>query len=96
MSSDKSDKVFFDNVIVANDGTVMVFLTDKSRFEYDDRARTWREISPAFEWPQDAVTDNYPVLTSQGHPLQKLIEVNKEPTDHTAESIAALIGKLER
>ena len=46
-----AEKVYVDTTIVADDGTVIVLLTDKSRFEYDEKARTWREISPAFEWP---------------------------------------------
>lgn len=66
MSEKVADKVYVDTAVVANDGTVIVFLSDKSRFEYDEKARTWREISPAFEWPQDAVTDSYVVTTSQG------------------------------
>ena len=77
MSEKSGDKVYVDSVMIANDGTVVVFLTDKSRYEYDDKARTWREISPAFEWPQDAVTDCYPVTTSQGHPFNKLLEMQK-------------------
>lgn len=66
MGEKVADKVYVDTAVVANDGTVIVFLSDKSRFEYDEKARTWREISPAFEWPQDAVTDSYVVTTSQG------------------------------
>lgn len=38
-----------DNLIVACDGTVMVFLSDKSQFEYVEKARVWREITSAFE-----------------------------------------------
>lgn len=43
------DKVYVDNLIVACDGTVMVFLSDKSQFEYVEKARVWREITSAFE-----------------------------------------------
>ena len=78
---------------MANDGTVIVFLTDKSRFEYDEKARTWRELSPAFEWPLDSVTDSYPVTTSSGQPLSKLGDQSQAEQD---DSMAALIGKLER
>lgn len=63
---DRPDKVYVDQVMIANDGSVMVFLTDKSRYEYDEKARGWREVTPAFEWLQDTVTDSYPVTTSVG------------------------------
>lgn len=89
-------KVYVDNIIVANEGTVIVFLTDKSRFEYDEKARTWRELSLAFEWPQDAVTDSYAVTTSSGHPLNKLAELQREMDEPKNDSVAALIAKLER
>jgi len=73
-----------------------VFLTDKSRFEYDEKARTWRELSAAFEMPLDAVSDCYTVTTSQGQPLNKLIELQRELDEPKNDSVAALISKLER
>lgn len=45
----QQDKVYVDSLIVTYDGTVIVFLNDKSRFEYLEKARIWREITPAFE-----------------------------------------------
>ena len=34
---------------VADDGTVIVFFTDKTRFEYHTGVRLWREINPDIE-----------------------------------------------
>ena len=41
--------VYVDDLRVADDGTVIVFFTDKSRFEYHTGTRLWREINPDIE-----------------------------------------------
>jgi len=38
--------VYVEDLRVANDGTVIVFFTDKTRFEYHTASRLWREINP--------------------------------------------------
>ena len=41
--------VYVEDLRVADDGTVIVFLTDKTRFEYHTGTRLWREINPDIE-----------------------------------------------
>ena len=38
--------VYVEDLRVADDGTVIVFFTDKTRFEYHTASRLWREINP--------------------------------------------------
>ena len=45
--------VYVEDLRVADDGTVIVFFTDKSRFEYHMGTRLWREINPDIELDGD-------------------------------------------
>ena len=67
------DKVYVDSLIVSCDGTVIVFLSDKSQFKYVEKARVWREITSAFEG-EDHVSDSYPVTTLGGQNILKVVE----------------------
>lgn len=42
-----------DDLKVGSDGTVIVFFSDKTRFEYHVPARIWREINPDIELGTD-------------------------------------------
>jgi hypothetical protein len=85
------DKVFVDSLIVTGDGTVIVFLSDKSQFEYAEKARVWREITSAFEG-EDLVSDCYPVTTSGGQNILRAVESKQESKE---DSLSSLISKLE-
>ena len=86
------DKVYVDSLIVSCDGRVIVFLSDKSQFEYVEKARVWREITSAFEG-EDLVSDSYPVTTSGGQNILKVVETKQESKE---DSLSGLISKLER
>ena len=81
------DKVYVDSLIVSCDGTVIVFLSDKSQFEYVEKARVWREITSAFEG-EDLVSDSYPVTTSGGQNILKFVETKQESRE---DSLSGLI-----
>ena len=54
---------------VAEDGTVIVFFSDNSRFEYHTGTRLWREINPDIELldkDNDAKKNPFTVITSTG------------------------------
>jgi len=41
--------VYIEDLKIGADGTVLVFLTDKSRFEYHIATRLWREVNADIE-----------------------------------------------
>ena len=43
------NQVYVEDVRIGADGTVLVFLTDKSRFEYHTATRLWREVNADIE-----------------------------------------------
>lgn len=41
--------IYVEDLQVADDGSVLVFFSDKSRFEYHLGTRLWREVNPDIE-----------------------------------------------
>ncbi len=41
--------MYVEDLKVADDGSVLVFFSDKSRFEYHLATRLWREVNPDIE-----------------------------------------------
>jgi len=56
---------------VAADGSVIVFLTDKTRFEYHTGSRLWREINPEIELCEGEAGDvnKFTVATTSGQKI---------------------------
>ena len=52
---------------VADDGTVIVFFTDKTRFEYHTGTRLWREINPDIELGAGGSGNNAQQTTSNAN-----------------------------
>lgn len=50
---------------VGADGTVVMFLTDKARFEYNTGSRLWRELNPEIELGQERA-NKFTVETTSG------------------------------
>lgn len=51
-SSSIPTRVYVEKLLLCDDGTVIVFMTDQSRFEYSHETRLWREISQQIELPE--------------------------------------------
>ena len=45
MPLEPGSRVYVDKGVVCDNGTVVVFFTDQSRYEYSNETRLWREIS---------------------------------------------------
>lgn len=67
LTGEGGNPVYVEDLQVGADGTVIVFLTDKSRFEYHTGSRLWREIDPEIELKDMATAaKQFPVTTSTG------------------------------
>ena len=92
---------------VADDGTVIVFFTDKTRFEYNTGARLWREINPDIELDGQkgkSGDNHFAVATTSGQKITSAgLQLNSEEQsmlqgtkkDINLVSLVDLIGKLD-
>ena len=92
-----------ENLRVSADGNVIVFFTDKTRFEYHTGSRLWREISPEIELCERDVASNvekFTVATTSGQKigasgLQLMPDGLSEAVKDSTSSLVDLIGKLD-
>ena len=78
-SSSNPSRVHVEKLLLCDDGTVIVFMTDQSRFEYSVETRLWREISQQIELPEKVLVanqDKYRVNVG-GKPINSIMQ-NKE------------------
>ena len=67
--------MYVEKVIVCDNGAVLVFFSDESRYEYSNETRLWREINRNIDLPEKILTtshDNHKVLVG-GKPIEKVI-----------------------
>lgn len=84
------------------DGTVIVFFTDRSRFEYHLETRLWRQINPEIEL-EGGANSQYPVATTSGQKIGtsglKLADEDdpsqKQPGFSVQQTLTSLIGRLD-
>lgn len=60
-----TEYVDVEDLKVGADGTVVMFLTDKARFEYNTGSRLWRELNPEIELGQERA-NKFTVETTSG------------------------------
>ena len=71
-------RVYVEKLLLCDDGTVIVFLTDQSRFEYSNETRLWREISQQIELPEKSLVASQEKYTVQvgGKPIDQIMQGN--------------------
>ena len=73
-------RVYVDKLLLCDDGSVIVFLTDQSRFEYSTETRLWREISQQIELPEKSLISSQEKYTVQvaGKPIDQIMRGNSK------------------